>query len=93
MAATTQFESEFAVANAEVMLDVCRQEYASAGRHDDVQALWGLDVKSAASAQLALLTVKNLPADEPVVDVRRYTLNALQAAYAALMFQPQSLAS
>jgi len=82
MALSTHFENEHSLENAEVMLEACREEYASAGRHDAAQALWGLDVKSPASAQLALLTVKNLPetADECVNTARRVTIAALEAA-------------
>lgn len=86
MALSTHFENEHALENAEVMLDACREEYASAGRHDAAQALWGLDVKSPASAQLALLTVKNLPedSDEGVNAARRVTIAALEAAQRTL---------
>ena len=95
MALSTHFENEHALANAEVMLDACREEYASAGRHDAAQALWGLDVKSPASAQLALMTVKNLPedADEGVNAARRYTIAALEAAQIALRQFSQRKAS
>lgn len=86
MALSTHFENEHALENAEVMLDACREEYASAGRHDVAQALWGLDVTSPASAQLALLTVSNLPedTDESVNAARRCTIAALEAAQATL---------
>jgi hypothetical protein len=86
------FESENALENAEVMLDVCREEYERAGRQDAVQALYGLDVKSAASAQLALLTVQSLPIVPEVADVRRYTLRALEHAFIASK-TPRKLAS
>ncbi len=86
MALSTHFESEHSLENAEAMLEACREEYASAGRHDAAQALWGLDVKSPASAQLALLTVNNLPeiADECVNTARRVTISALEAAQRTL---------
>lgn len=86
MALSTHFENEHSLANAEVMLDACREEYASAGRHDAAQVLWGLDVKSPASAQLALLMVKSLPeiADEGVNAARRVTIAALEAAQRTL---------
>ncbi len=95
MALSTHFENEHALENAEVMLDACREEYASAGRHDAAQALWGLDVKSPASAQLALMTVKNLPedADEGVNAARRCTIAALEAAQIALRQFSQRKAS
>lgn len=86
------FECEHAVANAEVMLDVCRQEYASAGRHDAVKALWGCDVQSAAAAHVALLTVKELASTPDTDDVRRYTVAALEAAHKELTQQTQLLA-
>lgn len=89
MALSTHFENEHALENAEVMLEACREEYASAGRHDAAQALWGLDVKSPASAQLALLTLKDLPedTDEAVNTARRITIVALEAAQRTLLQQ------
>ena len=78
------------------MLDVCRQEYVQAGQRDAVQALWGLDVKSLASAQLALLTVNALPVTEETRHAREYTIKALQAACAELQRSaktPRRLAS
>lgn len=95
MALSTYFENEHALENAEGMLDACREEYANAGRHDAAQALWGLDVKSPASAQLALLTVKNLPedSDEAVNAARRITIAALEAAQHTLAQQTVRRAS
>jgi hypothetical protein len=76
----TFFESEHALENAEVMLDLCREEYERAGRSKESQALRGLDVTSAASAQLALLTVHGLPEVAGLAEVRRYTLEAIRQA-------------
>ncbi len=92
MAQDTFFESPQALENAEVMLDVCRQEYAAAGYKDAVQSLQGLDVTTPAAVQLAYLTVKALPSHEDIADVRRYTLNALVEALRLIQAQ-QRLAS
>jgi hypothetical protein len=73
----TIFESPFALENAQVMLDLCRDEYERAGHGSIVQSLRGLDVTSFESARLALLTVRSIPALEGVADVRRYTIKAL----------------
>lgn len=91
--ATAQFESEYALENAESMLDACRQEYASAGRADAVQALNGLDVTSPASAQIALLTVQGISAQGDMAVIKRATLDALKSAYSALIQRTQALAS
>lgn len=91
--ANTQFESEYALENAEAMLDACRQEYATAGRADAVEALNGLDVTSPASAHIALLTVQNLTAVGDMAAVKRATLDALKSAHQALIQRTQPLAS
>lgn len=92
MAKQTFFESPYALENAEVMLDVCREEYEQARRHSDAQSLRGLDVKSLSSAQLALLTVRNLPVVAELADVREYTIRALASACQSLQ-QTQRIAS
>lgn len=74
---TTIFESPYALENAQIMLDLCREEYARAGHGDVFQALRGLDVTSLESARVALLTVRETPAFEGVADVRQYTIKAL----------------
>jgi len=76
----TIFESPFALENAQVMLDLCREEYERAGYGDVVQSLRGLDVTSLDTARVALLTVRDIPAYEGVADVRRYTIKALADA-------------
>lgn len=88
----TFFESPHALENAEVMLDVCREEYEQAGRRDDAQALRGLEVTSLAAAQLALLTVRNLPVIAGLAEAREYTIRAVYNACQAL-HQTQRLAS
>lgn len=76
----TIFESPFALENAQVMLDLCREEYERAGHGDVVQSLRGLDVTSLDTARVALLTVRDIPAFTDVADVRRYTIKALADA-------------
>jgi hypothetical protein len=76
----TIFESPFALENAQIMLDLCRDEYARAGHGDVVQSIRGLDVTSLEAAQLALLTIRDMPAFDGVADVRRYTIKALADA-------------
>lgn len=76
----TIFESPFALENAQVMLDLCREEYERAGHGGVVQSLRGLDVTSLDTARVALLTVRDIPAFEGVADVRRYTIKALADA-------------
>lgn len=85
----TFFESGHALENAEVMLDVCREEYERAGSGAAVQALRGLDVKSLSSAQLALMTVRSIPAEGGLVNVKRYTIEALTAALRELQTAPR----
>lgn len=91
--ANTQFESEYALENAEAMLDACRQEFATAGRADAVEALNGLDVTSPASAHIALLTVQNLPALGDMEAVKRATVDALRSAHRQLLQRTQARAS
>jgi len=76
----TIFESPFALENAQVMLDLCRDEYARAGHGDVFQSLRGLDVTSFESARLALLTIRDIPEFEGVADVRKYAIKALANA-------------
>lgn len=80
-----------AIENAVVMLDACRTEYERAGHAGAVMALRGLDVTSAASAHLALITMHGLPTPEGLKDLHQCAMNALQQAYAS--FQTMRLAS
>lgn len=80
----TFFESTYALENAQVMLDVCRDEYERAGLAEAVKSLRGLDVTSMDSAHLALLTVHRLPAPERLQDIRSYAIGALRDAFEAL---------
>lgn len=86
--ANSFFESEHVLANAEVILDVCREEYEDAGHQEEAQAVKGLDVYSLNSARTALLIVQALPEYEGLSDVRQYTLEALKRAV-EFLDQPQ----
>lgn len=76
----TIFESPYALENAQVMLDLCREEYARAGHVDALRGLKGLDVTSIETARVALVTVRDAPTYEDVADVRSYTIRALAQA-------------
>jgi len=76
----TFFESTYALENAQVMLDVCRDEYERAGLGAAVRSLKGLDVTSLDSAHVALLTVHGLPAPYGLQDIREYAIVALRDA-------------
>ena len=80
----TIFESTQALENAQIMLDMCREEYARAGHGESVQALRGLDVTSLDTAHVALLTVRGLPNFKDVAEVRQYAITALAQALNSL---------
>ena len=80
----TIFESPYALENAQVMLDLCREEYARAGHGRALQDLRGLDVTSLETARTALLAVRNTPAYPGMADVRGYTIKALAQAINSL---------
>lgn len=77
----TSLAHEHALENAQVMLDVCRQEYERAGLCDAAQTLSGFDVSTLAAAQLARLFIANLPAVNGATrDVRDGSVQALNSA-------------
>lgn len=76
----THFESQDALGNAEVMLDVCREEYERAGHKAAAQSLRGLDVKSYASTHLALVTVYELPAVAELIAIKQCATEAMRRA-------------
>lgn len=79
----THFESPDALGNAEVMLDVCREEYERAGHKAASKSLWGLDVKSYASTHLALVTVHALPDVTGLIALRQCAVEAMRRALAS----------
>lgn len=72
-------------ADAEAMLDMCRNELLRCGLRGQAEALKGLEVLGPTGAGVALMTLENLPDSrvEEAEAVKRYTIAALMDAVRA----------
>lgn len=83
MATVTHFLEGDTLANAQIMLEACREEAERAGDVGSAQILKGLDVASHASAQIALDSMSLCAPKPEVKEVWRVTLRALEHVVAA----------
>jgi len=73
--------NETTFSDASAMVDMCRDELERGGFYSQANALKGLEIFDATGAEVALLTLQNLPSAGGFADeTKRYAVQALQAA-------------